>query len=202
MTIWFTSDTHFGHENIIRYCDRPFENVAHMDRELIASWNQCVCDNDTVYHLGDFTFGDEHKAREYFRCLNGRIWVLGNAWHHDARWLSSVGWVGTSGKQAMPGLAPFWSASHHQVHILPALHVLEFPEWGTKGHSLGVTLCHYPLAVWDRSHYGAWHLYGHSHGQHQNGGLSFDVGVDCNQYRPVSLGGVWRQMKAYGWDQK
>ena len=199
MTIWFTSDNHFGHANIIKYCNRPFSGIADMDARMVDEWNNAIKDDDIVYHLGDFTFGDEHKARSYFRQLNGHIFVLGNAWHHDARWLTVVNQIGTSGKQAKTGLAPFYSASHHQVRILAALHVLEFPEYGKDGYSQALVLCHYPLAVWDRKHYGAWHLFGHSHGQHQNGGLSFDVGVDCNNFRPISLDGVVRQMKAYGW---
>ncbi|MHC4647877.1 MAG: metallophosphoesterase family protein [Planctomycetota bacterium] len=197
--IYFTADTHFGHENIIRYCTRPFESAEHMDRELMHYWNCRVEPDDTVYHLGDFTLANEHQARDYFHQLNGRIFILGNAWHHDSRWLPVVEQVGTSGKQAKMGLAPFYSASHHQVTILPAMHILEFPEYGSGGHSQALVLCHYPLAVWDRRHYGSWHLHGHSHGTHQNGGLSFDVGVDCNQYRPVSMEGVIRQMKVCGW---
>jgi calcineurin-like phosphoesterase family protein len=200
MTIWFTADHHFGHENIISYCERPFANAVEMDAHMIGRWNAVVSDDDIVYHLGDFTLGDEHLARAYFRQLNGHIFVLGNAWHHDARWLPVVNIVGTSGKLAKTGLAPYYSASHHQIKILPALHVLEFPEFGKNGYSQALVLCHYPLAVWDRQHYGAWHLFGHSHGRHQNLGFSFDVGVDCNQFRPVSLAGVVRQMKVYGWN--
>jgi calcineurin-like phosphoesterase family protein len=200
--IYFTSDTHFGHENIIKYCDRPFKDADHMDCALVENWNRAIGENDTVYHLGDFTFGGEKQARDYFRRLNGRIFVLGAPWHHDSRWLPSVGQINTSGKMPKTGLASFWSATHQQVTILPPMHVLEFLEYGDGHHSHGLVLCHYPLAVWDRKHYGAWHLYGHSHGTHQNGGLSFDVGVDCNQFRPVSLDGVVRQMKAYGWTQK
>lgn len=197
--IYFTSDDHFGHENIIGYCKRPYKNAKEMGKALIYEWNSVIGQEDKIYQLGDFTLGDEHAARDYFHRLNGQIFVLGNPWHHDSRWLPAVNQMNTSGKMAKTGLAPFYSATHNLVTILPPIHVLEFPEYGTGGHSQALVLCHYPLAVWDRKHYGAWHLFGHSHGQHQNGGFSFDVGVDCNQYRPVSLGGVVRQMKAYGW---
>jgi calcineurin-like phosphoesterase family protein len=200
--LFFTSDTHFGHENIIEYCNRPFVNAKQMDDELISSWNRVVEKDDIVYHLGDFTLGGEYAAKAYFRQLNGKIFVLGNIWHHDGRWLSAVNQLDDLGSPTVSGFAPFLSASHHQITVLPALHVLHFPEYGRDGYPKALILCHYPFAVWDRKHYGAWHLFGHSHGTHQNGGLSFDVGVDCNQFQPVSLEGVCRQMKAYGDDVK
>ena len=77
--IWITSDTHFGHENIIRYCDRPFANAAEMDEMLIENWNSVVKDGDIVYHLGDVYLGVE--GRKAIPKLNGRKrLVLGN---HD-----------------------------------------------------------------------------------------------------------------------
>lgn len=53
MTIWLISDTHFGHENIIRYCGRPFANAADMDEAIVERWNAVVQPSDHVYHLGD-----------------------------------------------------------------------------------------------------------------------------------------------------
>jgi calcineurin-like phosphoesterase family protein len=66
--IWFTSDCHFGHARIIELCHRPFENIEEMDEELIRRWNVCVKSTDTVYHLGDFSFGD---PRKYLKRLTG-----------------------------------------------------------------------------------------------------------------------------------
>ena len=56
MTTFFTSDTHFGHENIIKYCGRPFKDVEKMNERLIKNWNEVVKDTDTIFHLGDFSF--------------------------------------------------------------------------------------------------------------------------------------------------
>jgi len=79
MTIWFTSDTHYGHANVIKYCNRPFETVEEMDNILIANYNSRVMPNDTVYHLGDFSLGRD--ADRILQRLNGRIHlILGN---HD-----------------------------------------------------------------------------------------------------------------------
>ena len=200
--IYFTSDTHFGHENIIGYCERPFKNADEMDEVITSNWNALVGEDDKVYHLGDFTFGGKRAARDYFRRLNGRIFVLGNPWHHDSGWLPSVNQINTGGKLPKTGLSDFFSATHHMVTILPPMHILDFPEYGKDGYSQALVLCHYPLAVWDRKHYGAWHLHGHSHGQYRPGeGFIFDAGVDTNFFSPISIDGVVGQMKAYGWTE-
>lgn len=58
--IWFTSDTHFGHKNIIEYSKRPFKDVKEMDQALIDNWNDVVNDGDTVFHLGDIMFSKDY----------------------------------------------------------------------------------------------------------------------------------------------
>lgn len=81
MTIFFTSDTHFGHKNIIRYSDRPFRDVTHMNEMLVHNWNSVVTPADTVYHLGDVALGPIWESLEYINRLNGRkVLVTGN---HD-----------------------------------------------------------------------------------------------------------------------
>ena len=85
---WITSDSHLGHENIIKFTDRPFCSADEMDAALIASWNSVVGKYDIVFHLGDFTLGGVNIARKYFRQLKGDIRVLNNFWHHDKRWLT------------------------------------------------------------------------------------------------------------------
>lgn len=79
MSVFFTSDTHFGHNNIIRYCDRPFADADEMDEALVANWNAAVKPTDTVWHLGDVALCSVSRLREILDCLNGNIHlVIGN----------------------------------------------------------------------------------------------------------------------------
>lgn len=194
--IWFTADNHFGHENIIRFCKRPFADVDEMDRVMIERWNQVVKPGDEVYHLGDFTLAWIDHAERYFRQLNGRIRVLGNIWHHDKRWLPAK----TIGHEY--GFSKIFSQQGKwPVKILPPMYVLEIEELSRDGRPLPIVLCHYPMAEWDRKHHSAWHLHGHSHGQHKysDGEYAIDVGVDVWGFTPLSLGGVLEIMYSYGW---
>lgn len=85
--VWYTSDTHFGHKNIIRYCDRPFRDTDHMDEAIIERWNSVVHPEDTVIHLGDIALGDISKSLPKIARLNGyKIAVLGN---HDRPFMKS-----------------------------------------------------------------------------------------------------------------
>src|SRR5271165_2813112 len=87
----FTSDSHYYHNNILRYCDRPFANLDEMHRAMIVNWNNCVSPLDTVYHLGDFAFGPVSNVKCILEKLNGKtILVRGN---HDrsANALKDVG---------------------------------------------------------------------------------------------------------------
>jgi calcineurin-like phosphoesterase family protein len=72
--IYLIGDTHFDHANIIRYCERPFSNVRVMNRVLVKNWNDTVKPKDTVYFLGDWTYGRGHKPTKYWvRKLKGHI---------------------------------------------------------------------------------------------------------------------------------
>ena len=74
MTIWFYSDPHFDHENIIRYCNRPFTSVNTMNEHLLTQFNRRVSQGDTVYFLGDMSFGRSARKPEYWLgLLNGNI---------------------------------------------------------------------------------------------------------------------------------
>ena len=82
--IYYTSDTHFYHNNIIKYCNRPFDSVAVMNEELIDRWNSVVTNKDVVYHLGDFGMASSKDIDDVAKRLNGRekYIILGN---HDKR---------------------------------------------------------------------------------------------------------------------
>ena len=86
--IFLTSDLHLGHENIIKYCNRPFDSVHEMNSVLIENWNKTINKNDIVYFLGDLAFsrGNKEKVLCFMNSLNGKkIFIRGN---HD-RFLKS-----------------------------------------------------------------------------------------------------------------
>lgn len=161
--IWFTSDLHLGHTNAINLCQRPFETVDEMNRTLIRNYNSRVAKNDTVYILGDLSFRiPVEEANELIRQLKGKkILLRGN---HD--------------KQYDPNLFEA---------------IYDFFE--LKGYyKYPIALMHYPMLEWPKSRHGSLHLHGHQHNKftyneqmRQEGILRYDVGVDANNYAPVSL---------------
>lgn len=81
MSNFFTSDTHFGHKNIIKYSNRPFSHYEVMDKAIISNWNRVVGHTDVVYHLGDVAMGDSTRWDGIMKSLNGyKVLVVGN---HD-----------------------------------------------------------------------------------------------------------------------
>lgn len=152
--IWFTADTHFGHKNIIQFCDRPFSDIDEHDEHLIKSWNSKITPTDEVYHLGDFSLCSKDRANEIASRLNGKIFFIrGN---HD---------------KAAPVDRFEWVKDYHELKVNKQMFVLS----------------HYAHRVWNKSHYGSFHLFGHSHGDLPDFGTSTDVGVDRWNYAPVSL---------------
>ena len=174
MTIFFTSDQHWGHANILESCQREFSNITAHDTELIRAWNSVISEDDVVYHLGDVTLKNAAFASQVFQQLNGSIHVLAYPWHHDSRWLKTP-------QQSKNG----------PVDIEPPIVVMEHMIKGADGW-LPIILCHYPFEVWDRKHYGAVHLHGHSHAGLQRVPNRLDVGVDMafrllGNYRPFRI---------------
>ena len=81
--VFFTSDTHFNHTNIIQYCQRPFKSTDEMNEAMIDNWNSVVGEDDTMFHLGDFCLGGAEEWNKILNRLNGRIYlILGN---HDLK---------------------------------------------------------------------------------------------------------------------
>jgi len=81
MNIFYSSDHHFFHKNILKYCPRPWNTIEEMNEGMIQRWNSVVGPDDVVYYLGDFAFGSVEKQRAIIVRLNGqKIIVRGN---HD-----------------------------------------------------------------------------------------------------------------------
>ena len=166
MKSFVTSDNHFGHENIIRFCNRPFKNVEDMNATMIERWNDVVGDHDMVYHLGDLTLNGQGYANDIISQLNGLIYFITPNWHHDKRWYRNDG--------------GHVSKSGHKVVMMPALHLLKY-----IGHK--ITLCHYPMEEWEASFHGTYHFHGHSHGNAKEKPWRFDVGVDVWGFTPIEI---------------
>ena len=166
--IWFTSDHHWGHANIIRFSQRPFADVEEMNEALIENWNRLVEAGDTVYHLGDIFWMPVPAAKQIRERLNGRLCLVrGN---HDK--------TADSMKEAFE-----WIKDYYELKVDDAA----APEGRRR-----IVLCHYAFRVWNKPHHGAWHLYGHSHCSLPDApnSLSFDAGVDCHDYAPISYARV------------
>jgi len=159
MAVFFTSDTHFGHQAIIRHCNRPFASAAAMDEGMISRWNSRIAPGDTVYHLGDFCFRGGQPAPYYRGRLNGEIHLI--AGNHD----------GDTLKRHADCFA--------SVSIVKEITIAR----------QSIVMFHYPMREWDGAYRGAWHLFGHVHGglDKEPLGYSMDVGVDSNRFYPWSL---------------
>jgi calcineurin-like phosphoesterase family protein len=175
MRTWFTSDHHFGHENIIRYCGRPYRNAGEMNFDMRRRWNDVVGPNDTVYYLGDFAMGPTHAWSEFRRRLHGRIILIrGN---HDRAGDYMVKQVG-------------FAEAHENIVV--------------EVDGVQCWLNHYPPAVdGEEDHRGRRDytrpeppgpydiaLCGHIHQLWQVRDGVVNVGVDVWDYRPISLADI------------
>ena len=173
--IFFTSDAHFMHDNIIKYCNRPFFSVEEMNHTIIENWNKTVGEKDIVFILGDFCFRSSYTTWAYLlNRLNGiKYLVRGN---HDR---------------------------HKDIPLDKFVQVSEMLNIHIKGDEeisdgQRITLCHYPMITWYQSHRGSWQLFGHIHTIPNSTGSEtgyvqdrispnqYDVGVDQNNFTPIS----------------
>ena len=165
MRTWVTSDLHFGHTNIMKFCPqsraRYKNDVNYMNETMVKEWNDTIDPEDTVYILGDVAFLPAQKATEYMRRLNGtKILVEGN---HDRKLLND----------------PSFRGCFKEVHKY-----LDINYEGTK-----VVMFHYPIAEWDQMHRGAVHLHGHLHGG-TSGMEEFrcrDMGMDATGFIAIPM---------------
>lgn len=172
--IWFTSDTHFGHERIIELCNRPFATVEEMNEALIDNWNRVVEPTDLVYHLGDAVMGTFAENVQILGRLNGTIILIpGN---HDR--------VSSAYHHRNPAARERFAQMYiDQGVVIGAEHSRVFPDFD---------LCHYPFT--DERYpelcpedFGQWLIHGHVHDEWQINGRQINVGVDVWEFRPVSL---------------
>lgn len=168
--LWFTADTHFGHDKIRQHSKRPFQSVGEMDDTIIANWNAVVAPNDVVWHLGDFAFRNAHHPEFYRRQLHGHIHMVWGNHDEDTQKLYEKGQVGF--------------ASAQDVKYL-------------RYDGCRLFLSHYAHRVWRNSHHGSFHLYGHSHGMLPDYHRSMDVGVDPQFFQPVPFSMVRAKLELH-----
>lgn len=173
--VWLTSDSHYYHKNILRYCSRPFETVEEMNQALIDNWNSVVGKDDHVYHLGDFCFGNVEKWNSILEpgVLNGNIHlILGN---HDVPRMFKE------------------SVNRERFCEITYQKMLLFDGWT-------IFLNHFPFLDFSNSiDHKVAQAYGHLHTSPFSAGTiteekakylnwnQYDVGVDNNDYTPISL---------------
>ena len=164
--IYYISDLHFGHRNVLEMDGRPFCSIEEMDETLIRLWNERVTPEDEVYIVGDFAYRNKYSAAWYLRRLNGRKHlIIGN---HDRHTI-----------QDETAMTCFES-------IGTMCRIMD--------DNRTVSLCHFPIAEWNGKRYGAYHVFGHLH-MRQDEVQEFmsrydhalNAGCMINGYRPVTL---------------
>lgn len=175
--VFITSDEHYGHERIIELANRPFTSVEEMNETIVERHNKVVPDNRNflTIHVGDMFWhtmtGPEALA--ILSRLNGRhAFLYGN--HDELMAKSDILRMGFE-----------WVRGENKV---PSGHLLNFNK-----HKL--TLSHFAQRVWEGSHKGHWHCYGHSHNALPGLGKSFDIGVDGHDFTPWSLEEIEQRME-------
>jgi calcineurin-like phosphoesterase family protein len=156
MTVWITSDLHFGHTNIMKFCPNTrghFKDVSHMNEEMIRMWNAMVQPGDLVYILGDVAFMSASDAAKIMHRLNGdKILIKGN---HDRKTLRDES----------------FRRCFKEIHS----------DWIGTINGTYVHMYHFPIMEWDQMHRGAVHFYGHLH-QNDSGLEKYrarNAGFDC-----------------------
>jgi calcineurin-like phosphoesterase family protein len=190
--IFFTADTHFNHWGIIKSCNRPFANVEEMNESLISNWNSKVDVLDEVYHLGDVIWkGNRQQVEEIIYRLNGKIHIIKGNHDHSQQIKYLEGCKNVA-----------WVKDYFELKIDNTFDEID-EAMKTNGTPFSqnivktqFALFHYAMRTWNKSHYGSYHLYGHSHGNLEDTRLkhSMDVGVDTHNYFPIELSEVIKWM--------
>jgi len=181
--IWFISDEHYWHKRVIRLCTRPFDSLDEMHRILIRNHNIRVKPEDTVIHVGDFSWGSTTKTKSILDQLNGtHILIMGN---HD------------KGSHITAMNAGFvWACTEMQMHLegekIIIKHYPYKPHWLFRMKNF--LIYHYNLRYLDRrpKNEGGWLIHGHTHSSQKLKEKSIHVGVDAWNFKPVSLNQIIR----------
>lgn len=184
--IYFTSDHHMWHANIIRYCNRPFKSVEEMNEKLIQYWNETVKPDDFVYYLGDFAMAFRPLETILPRLHGKKYLVSGN---HD--------FCHPSHKKGRQDLDK-WT----KKYIDAGFNGVALDSWITIADQK-VLMCHFPYATdfeksqpgyrfpqYRPTNTGLWLLHGHTHGKWKVRDRMIDIGVDSWDYKPVSIDAI------------
>ena len=165
--IYFTSDLHLGHKNVLKLCNRPFNSIEEMDACLIDNWNSRVTNNDTVYILGDLMFRNSVPPEEYLSQLKGKKHLIrGN---HDRDWTKKV------------DISKYFVSNENLSFISDGKH--------------RITVCHYPMMSWPHRSTNGYMIFGHIHHNTdavywpiiEQSELMLNAGVDINGFKPVTF---------------
>ena len=179
--LFFMADPHFGHANVIKYANRPFNHVDEMNRMIIANINSKVSINDHLFINGDFAFYRDDKSVETILnqiiCKNLYL-ILGN---HDFIFYNNR------------NLKSLFRKVDNYLEIKVK------DDDANKGYQK-IILFHFPVLEWNAGHFGSWMLYGHTHGnlaypKELNNKKIIDIGLDCNKYMPFSYKDIKSIMK-------
>ena len=163
--IYYTADTHFGHANVVKMCERPYPDVEAMNEAMIAAWNERVHGNDTIYIIGDMFFRCADPESILKQLKGKKRLIVGN---HDGSWMGKV------------DLSRYFLSVDNFLEISDGAH--------------GLTLCHYPMLTWKHAKR-TYMIHGHIHADTsadfwpliQCRDHVLNTGVDLNGYRPVTF---------------
>lgn len=172
----YTSDLHFGHQNVIKFDHRPFADAEEMDDCIMKCWNTKVQPDDTVYIVGDVCYRSSKGAEWYLRQLSGhKILIIGN---HDGSLLEN--------KEALR----CFEGIEKMMHV--------------KDGGNHICLCHFPIVEWNGYFKGTWHIYGHIHNRKnetyeimRTRERALNAGCMINHYAPASFDELVRNNKVF-----
>ena len=184
-TIFFTADFHLNHFNILRLAKRPFKDLDEMHDTIKENWNNVVPENGITFNLGDLSWDNPKWTADYMSSLNGeKYFVIGN--HDKIACDKKVSSVFKSARDF----------NGNEVKILESIKLV-LRDFNGDGDDLNIIMYHYPTASWENMYRGSWMLHGHCHNNFKmNLGKCVDVGIDAQNYTPVSLRQLVEIMKS------